>query len=94
MNSFCFQCDFITFFLLFKGLGVDATLVGAGGAGAGFGASSYEASSSYSSTGGVGGVGVGGAGFDVAAAAFNSADTNKDGSLSSQEFNNFVQGGL
>jgi len=61
-----------------------------GGASGGYGSSSYE-SSSYSSTGGVGGAT---GGFDVASAAFNSADTNKDGSLNASEFNNFVQGGL
>ncbi|MEW5208231.1 hypothetical protein AB0854_29505, partial [Bacillus cereus] len=68
---------------------------GAGGVGGGYGASSYESSSYSSSTGGAGGVGaVGGAGFDLAGAAFNSADSNRDGVLSSGEFNNFVQGGL
>jgi hypothetical protein len=63
----------------------------AGGLGGGLSSSSYE---SYSSSGGVGGGLVGGAGFDVAAAAFNSADTNKDGALDAGEFNRFVQGGL
>ena len=48
-------------------------------------ASSYE-SSSYGATGG--------AGFDVVAAAFNSADKNKDGSVDANEFKQFYQGGL
>ena len=73
-----------------SGLAGGAGLVGGGGAG--FGGSSYESSSYSSSSGGVGG-GVGG-GVDVAGSAFNAADTNKDGVLSSGEFNNFVQGGL
>ena len=30
---------------------------------------------------------------DATMAAFNSADTNKDGRLDAQEFTNFVQGG-
>jgi hypothetical protein len=64
---------------------------GAGGVGleaaGGFGSSSYESSFSSSSGGAAGGV-------DIAAAAFNSADANKDGRLDSQEFGTFVQGGL
>jgi len=76
------------------GLGLEAGFVGgAEGASGGYGASSYESSFS-SSAGGVGGGYGGGAGFDVAGAAFNNADTNKDGSLSTSEFNNFAQGGL
>jgi len=76
-----------------KGFGGDASF--AGGVGGGYGAFESSSSSFSSGAGGAGaGAGFGGAGFDVAAAAFNSADTNKDGSLSAQEFNNFVQGGL
>ena len=85
------------FFCVKGGFGVDAGLAGgagliagggAGFGGAGFGGSSYESSSFSSGTGGAAG------GFDVSGAAFNAADANKDGVLSSGEFNNFVQGGL
>ena len=80
------------FFHLKGGYSVESGLAGGaglvGGGGAGFGGSSYESSSYSSSSGGVGG------GVDVASSAFNAADTNKDGVLSSGEFNNFVQGGL
>ncbi len=68
------------------GFSVDGGL--AGGVGGGYGASSYE-SATYGS-GGAGGT----AGFDVAAAAFNSADKNKDGSVDVNEFKQFYQGGL
>ncbi|CAF1617593.1 unnamed protein product, partial [Adineta ricciae] len=61
------------------------------GAAGGFSSSSYE-SSSFSS--GAGGAAGGLTGFDAVGAAFNSADTNKDGRLDAQEFNKFVQGGL
>ena len=64
----------------------DATF--ASGIGGGFGSSSYE-SASYGS----GGI-IGGSGFDVAAAAFNNADKNKDGSVDANEFKQFYQGGL
>jgi hypothetical protein len=71
------------------GYSVDGGLV-AGGGGA-FNTSSYE-SASYGS-GGAGGGGAAG-GFDVAAAAFNSADKNKDGNVDANEFKQFYQGGL
>lgn len=51
---------------------------------------SFESSFS-SSTGGASG---GASGVDVAAAAFNAADSNRDGRLDAGEFNRFVQGGL
>lgn len=91
---YCFVLSVIYCFLSIKGgVGLEGGVSGSadlvGGASGGFGGSSYESSSYSSSSGG----GVGG-GFDVASAAFNSADTNKDGSLSASEFNNFVQGGL
>lgn len=74
------------------GFGLDAGLAGGAGliagGGAGFGGSSFESSSFSSSSGGAAG------GFDAAGAAFNAADTNKDGVLSAGEFSNFVQGGL
>jgi len=60
-----------------------------GGFGGGYSSSSYE------SSGGAGGGGGGGAvGFDVVAAAFNTADKNKDGSVDQNEFKQFYQGGL
>jgi len=68
------------------GFGAEASFGGAGGAGGFGGASSYE-SSSYSSGGGAGG-------FDVAAAAFRSADANRDGAVDQTEFKQFFQGGL
>lgn len=71
------------FFYIKGGYSVEGGLAG----GAGFGSSSFESSYSSSSSGAVGGT-------DVAGAAFNAADTNKDGVLSAGEFNNFVQGGL
>jgi len=60
----------------------------AGGAGDGYSSSSYETSGF--SSGGAGGA----AGFDVAAAAFNTADKNKDGAVDVNEFKQFYQGGL
>ncbi len=69
------------------GYSVDGGLV-AGGGGA-FNTSSYE-SASYGS----GGAGGAAGGFDVAAAAFNSADKNKDGNVDANEFKQFYQGGL
>jgi hypothetical protein len=68
------------------GFGVEGGF--AGGAGGGYGSSSYE-TSGYGS-GGAGGA----AGFDVAAAAFSSADKNKDGTVDVNEFKQFYQGGL
>jgi len=65
-----------------------------GGAGGGYGGSSSYESSSFASSSGVGGGVGGGGGFDLASAAFQSADTNQDGGLSATEFNKFVQGGL
>ncbi len=72
------------------GFGAEAGFGGGagGGAGGGYSASSYESSSFP--TGGAGGA----AGFDVAAAAFYSADKNKDGSVDPNEFKQFYQGGL
>lgn len=35
-----------------------------------------------------------GAGFDIAAASFGAADTNKDGTLDKNEFERFIQGGI
>jgi len=58
-----------------------------GGSGLAGGAGGSYDSSFSSSTGGASGV-------DVAAATFNSADTNRDGRLDAGEFNRFVQGGL
>jgi hypothetical protein len=57
-----------------------------GGFGGGYSSSSYE------SSGGAGGGGA--AGFDVVAAAFNTADKNKDGTVDQNEFQQFYQGGL
>jgi len=64
-----------------------------GGQGGGFSSSSYE-SSSFSSGGGAAGGAGGAGGFDVIAAAFNSADKNKDGTVDANEFKQFYQGGL
>jgi hypothetical protein len=90
---FCSLSD--VFILYIKGgAGFDAGFAGGAGAGfgeaagGGFGSSSFESSSSSFSSGG------GAGGFDVAGAAFNSADTNRDGRLDAGEFSKFVQGGL
>jgi len=72
------------------GAGFGAGAGFAQGAGGGFGSSSYESSSFSSSSGGAGGL----AGFDAVGAAFQSADSNKDGRLDASEFNQFVQGCL
>ena len=83
-------------------VGFESGLVEGGGAAAAFGGSS---SSSFG-TGLGGGVNVEGAdgfssaagggatGFDIIAAAFNSADKNRDGSVDAEEFKQFYQGGL
>ncbi len=72
------------------GFGAGAGAGFAQGAGGGYGSSSYESSSYSSSSGGAAGLG----GFDAVGAAFQSADSNKDGRLDASEFNQFVQGGL
>jgi hypothetical protein len=96
---FCSLSD--VFILYIKGgAGFDAGFAGGAGAGfgeaagGGFGSSSFESSSSSFSSGGGGGASFGAGGFDVAGAAFNSADTNRDGRLDAGEFSKFVQGGL
>ncbi|CAF1153121.1 unnamed protein product [Rotaria sp. Silwood1] len=52
--------------------------------------SQYYASSGFAGEGGY----AGGGGIDVAAAAFGTADTNRDGTLDQAEFHRFLQGGL
>ena len=47
-------------------------------------------SSSFTTEGGL----ASGAGFDIAAASFGAADSNKDGTLDKNEFERFIQGGI
>ena len=57
--------------------------------------SSHFESSSFGSSGAVGAdFGASASGFDVATAAFNSVDSNQDGSISRDEFAQFFQKGL
>jgi hypothetical protein len=62
--------------------------VGGGYGGATGGGYGFESSSSYGASG------ASGAGFDPLAAAFGTADRNKDGRIDRGEFQNFYQGGL
>ncbi len=61
-----------------------------GGNNENYSSESYSSSSNY----GTEGVLTSGAEFDLAAASFAAADTNKDGSLDKSEFERFIQGGL
>jgi hypothetical protein len=71
------------------GIGVGGVDADAGaGAGASFNSTAYG--SSNFSTVGTSHAG----GFDLAAAAFNSADKNKDGMIDENEFRQFYRGGL
>ncbi|CAF0868664.1 unnamed protein product, partial [Didymodactylos carnosus] len=59
---------------------------GAGGVSGSYGSSSFESSGGYGS----GSLGQGGNSVDFAAAAFQAADKNKDGSVDAHEFRDFV----
>ncbi|CAF0747921.1 unnamed protein product, partial [Didymodactylos carnosus] len=76
----------------YAGAGLSGSELGlAGGSGAGYGASSsYESYGSSGSGLGGGSLGQGGNSVDFAAAAFQAADKNKDGSVDAHEFRDFV----